>query len=63
MDLILLRNIAASVDAISAVLVLTEMREVAKEQYETGAISKNEYYDFLKVEIKLLKSFGGDSND
>ena len=63
METILLSNIVATLDVISSVAELKEMREVMKERYVMGAISKEKYKDFLEGEMTTIKKCtGGETN-
>lgn len=63
METILLSNIIATLDVISSVAILKEMREAMKERYEMGVISKEKYKDFLEGEMAIIKKYtGGETN-
>ena len=55
MDIILLNNIAKSLDQITAIEHLKEMREMMKTKYVLGSITKEEYIDFIEEEIRTIR--------
>ena len=55
MDIILLNNIAKSLDQITAIEHLKETREIMKTRYELGSITKEEYKDFIEEEIRTIQ--------
>lgn len=55
MDIILLNNIAKSLDQITAIEHLKEMREMMKTKYVLGSITKEEYTDFIEEEIRTIR--------
>ena len=55
MDIILLNNIAKSLDQITAIEHLKEMRETMKTRYVLGSITKEEYKDFIEEEIRTIR--------
>ena len=55
MDIILLNNIAKSLDRITAIEHLKEMREMMKTKYVLGSITKEEYTDFIEEEIRTIR--------
>ena len=55
MDIILLNNIAKSLDQIAAIEHLKEMREIMKTRYALGSITKEEYKDFIEEEIRTIR--------
>ena len=55
MDIILLNNIAKSLDQITAIEHLKEMREIMKTRYVLGSITKEEYKDFIEEEIRTIR--------
>ena len=55
MDIILLDNIAKSLDQITAIEHLKEMREIMKTRYVLGSITKEEYKDFIEGEIRTIR--------
>lgn len=55
MDIILLDNIAKSLDQITAIEHLKEMREIMKTRYVLGSITKEEYKDFIEEEIRTIQ--------
>ena len=54
-DIILLNNIAKSLDQITAIEHLKEMREMMKTKYVLGSITKEEYTDFIEEEIRTIR--------
>lgn len=55
MDNILLNNIAKSLDQITAIEHLKEMKEIMKTRYVLGSITKEEYKDFIEEEIRTIQ--------
>lgn len=55
MDIILLNNIAKSLDRITAIEHLKEMREIMKTKYVLGSITKEDYKDFIEEEIRTIQ--------
>lgn len=55
MDIILLNSIAKSLDRLSTIEYLKEMREVTTVRYELGSITKEEYEDFVTEEIRTIR--------
>lgn len=55
MDIILLNNIAKSLDRITTIEYLKEMREIMKTRYELDSITKEEYEDFITEETRTIR--------
>lgn len=55
MDIILLNNIAKSLDRITTIEYLKEMRELMKTRYELDSITKEEYEDFITEEMRTIQ--------
>ena len=55
MDIISLNNIAKSLDQITAIEHLKEMREMMKTKYVLGSITKEGYTDFIEEEIRTIR--------
>ena len=55
MDIILLNNIAKSLDQITTIEYLKEMREIMKTRYVLGSITKEEYKDFIEEEVRTIR--------
>lgn len=58
MDNLLLKNIADSLDIISAIMLLRESTEVMEARYKNGVISKGDYIVFLEKQCELITEFG-----
>lgn len=55
MDTILLNNIAKSLDRLTTIEYLKEMREVMTVRYELGSITKEKYEDFVIEEMRTIQ--------
>ena len=56
MDTILLNNIAKSLDRLTTIEYLKEMREVMTVRYELGSITKEKYEDFVTEEMRTIQN-------
>lgn len=55
MDTILLNSIAKSLDRLTTIEYLKEMREVMTVRYELGSITKEKYEDFVIEEMRTIQ--------
>lgn len=55
MDIILLNSIAKSLDRLTTIEYLKEMREVMTVRYELGSITKEKYEDFVIEEMRTIQ--------
>lgn len=56
MDTILLNNIAKSLDRLTAIEYLKEMRETMTIRYELGSITKETYENYIIEEMRTIQN-------
>ena len=56
MDTILLNNIAKSLDLLTTIEYLKEMREIMTVRYELGSITQEKYEDFIIEEMQSIQN-------